>query len=127
MNLLIDTHLLLWWLSGGTKLPRRAWGLMADASNQVFFSASSIWEVSIKAALGKIEADPNEMLVALQSGGFDELPVTARHASAVMRLPDHHRDPFDRMLVAQSMVESLALLTDDRVLSQYGAAVILTN
>ena len=67
------------------------------------------------------------MLVALQSGGVDELAVTARRASAVMRFPDHHRDPFDRMLVAQSMVESLALLTDDRVLSQYGAAVILTN
>ena len=92
-----------------------------------FFQRGQIWEVSIKAALGKIEADPNEMLVALQSGGFDELAVTARYASAVMRLPDHHRDPFDRMLVAQSMVESLALLTDDRVLSQYGAAVILAN
>jgi len=126
MRLLIDTHLLLWWLAGGVRLPRRARGFLADTSNQVFFSAASIWEVSIKAALGKIEADPNEMLVALRSDGFEELPVTGRHASAVMRLPDHHRDPFDRMLVAQSLVESLVLLTDDRVLSKYGATVIVT-
>ena len=126
MRLLIDTHLLLWWLAGGVRLPRRARGFLADTSNQVFFSAASIWEVSIKAALGKIEADPNEMLVALRLGGFEELPVTGRHASAVMRLPDHHRDPFDRMLVAQSLVESLVLLTDDRVLSKYGATVIVT-
>ncbi|MBI3529688.1 MAG: type II toxin-antitoxin system VapC family toxin [Betaproteobacteria bacterium] len=126
MRLLIDTHLLLWWLAGGVRLPRRARGFLADTSNQVFFSAASIWEVSIKAALGKIEADSNEMLVALRSGGFEELPVTGRHASAVMRLPDHHRDPFDRMLVAQSLVESLVLLTDDRVLSKYGATVIVT-
>lgn len=126
MRLLIDTHLLLWWLAGGVRLPRRARGFLADTSNQVFFSAASIWEVSIKAALGKIEADPNEMLVALRWGGFEELPVTGRHASAVMRLPAHHRDPFDRMLVAQSLVESLVLLTDDRVLSRYGATVIVT-
>lgn len=126
MKLLIDTHLLLWWLAGGVRLPRRARGFLADASNQVFSSAASVWEVSIKTALGKIEADPNEMLVALRSGGFEELPVTGRHASAVMRLPAHHRDPFDRMLVAQSLVESLVLLTDDRVLSQYGATVIVT-
>lgn len=127
MRLLADTHLLLWWLAGGVRLPRRTRAFLADASNQVYFSAVSIWEVSIKAALGKIEADANEMLVALRSGGFEELPVTGRHASAVMRLPHYHRDPFDRMLVAQSMVESLVLLTDDRVLSQYGATVIVTS
>ena len=109
-----------------SRLPRRARGFLADSSNQVFLSAVSVWEVSIKAALGKIEADPNEMLVALRSGGFEELPVTGRHASAVMRLPAHHRDPFDRMLVAQSLVESLVLRTDDRVLSRYGATVIVT-
>jgi len=127
VRLLVDTHLLLWWLAGGVRLPRRARGLLADAANQVFFSAASIWEVSIKAALGKIEADPNEMLVALRSDGFEELAVTGRHASAVLRLPDHHRDPFDRILIAQSLVESLTLLTDDQVLSQYGATVILAN
>ena len=127
MRLLADTRLLLWWLAGGVGLPKRARAFLADTSNQVYFSAASIWEVSIKAALGKIKADPSEMLVALRSGGFEELPISGRHASAVMRLPDHHRDPFDRMLIAQSMVESLVLLTDDRVLARYGATVIVTN
>ncbi|HUF20213.1 MAG TPA: type II toxin-antitoxin system VapC family toxin [Burkholderiales bacterium] len=127
MRLLADTHLLLWWLAGGVGLPKRARVLLADPSNQIYFSAASIWEVSIKAALGKIVADPNEMLVALRSGGFEELPVWGRHASAVMLLPDHHRDPFDRMLIAQSMVEALVLLTDDSILSQYGATVIVTS
>ena len=96
MRLLIDTHLLVWWLAGGVRLPRRARGFLADTSNQVSFNAASVWEISVKAALGKIEADPNEMLVALRSGGFEELPVAGRHASVVMRLPAHYRDPFDR-------------------------------
>ena len=94
MRLLIDTHPLLWWLAGGVRLPRRARGFLADTSNQVLFSAASTWVVSIKAAFGKIEADPNEMLVALRSGGFEELPVTGRRAPAVMRLPAHRHDPF---------------------------------
>lgn len=127
MRLLVDTHLLVWWLAGGARLPRRAREILADASNQVYFSAASVWEVAIKAALGKIKVDPDEMLGALHSGGFEELYVTSRHAAAAMRLPGHHADPFDRLLVAQSMVEPMHLLTDDRILGAYGANVILAS
>ena len=127
MRLLVDTHLLVWWLAGGARLPRRAREILGDASNQVYFSAASVWEVAIKAALGKIKVDPEEMLAAFQSEGFEELHVTSRHAAAVMRLPAHHADPFDRLLVAQSVVEPMHLLTDDRVLAAYGSTVIVAS
>ena len=127
MRLLVDTHLLLWWLSGNTRLPRRAREALSDAQNEVFFSAASVWEIAIKSGLRKVEVDPAEMLEALGSGGFVELPVTGRHAAAVMRLPVHHRDPFDRLLVAQSLVEPMHLLTDDRALALYGPQIILAG
>ena len=125
MRLLIDTHLLLWWLAGGVRLPRRTRGFLADTSNQVFQCGQRLGGFH-QGGSRKDRGRPYEMLVALRSGGFEELPISGGRASAVMRLPDHHRDPFDRMLVAQSMVESLVLLTDDRVLSRYGATVIVT-
>jgi len=125
MRLLVDTHVLLWWLAGGSRLPKRAAAMLADATNEAFFSAASLWEVAIKSSLGKLRVDPDELLGALAGTGFRELPVTWLHAARVARLPDHHRDPFDRLLVAQSLVESIHLLTDDRQLSAYSPSVIL--
>jgi PIN domain nuclease of toxin-antitoxin system len=125
LRLLLDTHVLVWWLAGGTKLSARALELISDPANDVFVSAASVWEVAIKRALGKIRVEPEELVAAVAESNFRELPVTAKHAAHVARLPDHHRDPFDRLLVAQSLTEQAHLLTVDRVLGIYGPAVIV--
>lgn len=127
MRLLLDTHVMVWWFAGGERLPAEARRLVADPSNEVFVSAASLWEVAIKAALGKIRADASELAEAIEPGGFRELPVSGRHAAAVATLPSHHRDPFDRMLVAQSLVEPMHLLTVDRALSAYGPSVLVAG
>jgi PIN domain nuclease of toxin-antitoxin system len=123
MRLLVDTHLLVWWVAG-RQLPREAVTLIEDSRNELFASAASIWEIAIKAGLGRIALDPAELTEALEGGGFTPLPVTSSHAVAVATLPSIHRDPFDRLLVAQSRVEHLALLTHDKFLAEYGALVV---
>ena len=127
MRLLLDTHVLVWCLSGDRKLPRATADLIRDPATDVYFSAVSIWEVAIKSALGKMRADASAMLKNLVDEGFEELPVTAQHTVATMTLPLHHRDPFDRLLVAQSRLESLRLLTDDRIMALYGEPVVLVG
>ena len=123
MRLLVDTHLLVWWIAG-RRMSAEATRYITDGRNELFASAASIWEIAIKAGLGRIDLDPNEFTDALESGGFQSLPVTNRHAAAVGSLPHVHRDPFDRLLVAQSRVEGLSLLTHDRALAEYGALVV---
>jgi len=110
-RLLLDTHLLLWALADPARLTAPVRTRLQEA--EVFASAASIWEISIKAALGKLKADPGKVLDAIEPTGFRSLVITAQHAAAVHRLPTHHRDPFDRMLVAQAGVEELLLLTND--------------
>lgn len=127
MRLLLDTHVLVWCLSGDRKLPPATADLIRDPETDVYFSAASIWEVAIKSALGKMRADANAMLKNLVDEGFKELPVMARHTVATVTLPRHHRDPFDRLLVAQSRLESLRLLTDDRIVALYGEPVVLVG
>jgi PIN domain nuclease of toxin-antitoxin system len=117
-RILVDTHLLLWAVSEPKKLPTQARRRIEEA--EVFVSAASIWEVSIKTALGKLAADPTELLAELEPAGFRLLPVTGEHAAAVALLPPVHNDPFDRMLVAQAKTEPLILLTNDSVLGGYG-------
>jgi PIN domain nuclease of toxin-antitoxin system len=126
VRLLVDTHLLVWWLAGKA-VPPQAAELIRDPVNQVYASAASVWEVAIKAGLGKIRVDPNEFVAALQEGGFQELPVTTRHAAGVASLPHHHRDPFDRLLVAQAVSEPMRLLTEDRGLKAYGGPVLFAG
>jgi PIN domain nuclease of toxin-antitoxin system len=126
VRLLVDTHLLIWWLAG-KRLPVRAVELIRDPANQIYASAASVWEVAIKVSLGKIRIDPDEFVAALREGGFQELSVTARHASGVAGLPKHHRDPFDRLLVAQSLVEAMILLTQDQPLAAYGPSVLVAR
>lgn len=121
MRILLDTHLLLWALGAPAKLPARA--RKAIAGGDVFVSAASIWEISIKAGLGKLSADPDEVLAALGPAGFTELPVTGQHAARVAGLPPLHRDPFDRLLIAQALVEPMQLLTNDAALAPYGDLV----
>ncbi len=127
MRLLLDTHVLVWCLSGDRKLPPATAELIRNPATDVYFSAVSIWEVAIKSALGKMRADANAMLKNLVDEGFKELPVMARHTVATVTLPMHHRDPFDRLLVAQSRLESLRLLTDDKIVALYGEPVVLVG
>lgn len=127
MQLLLDTHLLLWSMAASRRLPSEARELLTDTENAVFFSAASIWEIAIKSALGKrdFKVDLPGMLRALPRAGFSELPVSAAHAAAVAALPAHHKDPFDRLLVAQAMRGPLILLTNDSQLAAYGSPVRL--
>jgi PIN domain nuclease of toxin-antitoxin system len=121
MRILLDTHLLLWALGAPSRLPARARKAIADG--EVFVSAASIWEISIKAGLGKLSADPDEVLAALEPAGFMGLPVTGQHAARVVALPPLHRDPFDRLLIAQALTEPMRLLTNDVALAPYGDIV----
>ncbi len=125
MRLLLDTHILLWWLDDDPALPARAKTLIADPANVVFISPLTLWEIAIKARLGKIEADIDEVRVAATDGGLVPLPFTADHAGEVAHLPDHHRDPFDRGLIAQARREPLRLLTHDGAVAAYGDSVLL--
>ena len=127
MRLLLDTHVLVWCLSGDRKLPPATAELIRNPATDVYFSAVSIWEVAIKSALGKMRADANAMLKNLVDEGFKELPLMARHTVAAVTLPMHHRAPFDRLLVAQSRLESLRLLTDDKIVALYGEPVVLVG
>jgi len=122
-RVLLDTHLLLWAVAEPRKLPPGARKRIEEAD--VFVSAASLWEVSIKAALRKLAADPAELLAEIEPAGFTLLPITGEHAAAVAKLPAVHADPFDRMLVAQAKTEPLLLLTNDAVLAGYGDCVEL--
>ena len=125
MRLLVDTHLLLWAAAGSRRLPQAARRLLEDPANEVLFSAASLWEIVIKAALRRTDfkVDVGLLRHALAEMGFSELPVSGAHAERLASLPLIHRDPFDRMLVAQSLAEPLILLTNDGVLAGYGDAV----
>ena len=123
MRILLDTHLLLWSLSQPAKLSA-AVRRKIDAAD-VYASAASIWEISIKASLGKLEADAKAVLRAVEPTGFTLLPVSGEHAATVASLPAHHRDPFDRLLIAQAIVEGTSLLTNDATLLAYGRLIEL--
>jgi PIN domain nuclease of toxin-antitoxin system len=129
MRLLVDTHLLLWAAARSRRLPRTARDLLEHASNQVFYSAASLWEIAIKLALRRegFAVDIEALRPAFARMGFEELAVTGLHAERLVTLPSIHRDPFDRMLVAQSLTESLRLLTNDAVLARYSDAVIVAE
>ncbi|MHB1506031.1 MAG: type II toxin-antitoxin system VapC family toxin [Sulfobacillus sp.] len=124
MRWLLDTHVYLWYLADSAQLSAKARRLIAGG-DEVFVSAASIWEAAIKVASGKLEVDLTAMVEGIAVSGFIELPVLARHAAAVSTLPPHHRDPFDRLLVAQALQEPLRLLTCDPMLASYQAAVEL--
>lgn len=125
MRLLLDTHILVWWLNDDSRLPPRARVLVADRHNQVFVSPMSLWEIAVKSRLGKLRADVDEVRTAALRSGLQPLPFTLEHAARVAHLPHHHRDPFDRALLAQALVEPLNLLTHDESLSVYGTPVLL--
>lgn len=125
MRLLVDTHLLLWAVADSRRLPAEARRLMEDPRHDVRYSAASLWEIAIKIGLRRrdFRVDLARLQAALSEMGFVELPVTGAHAERLAELPPVHKDPFDRMLVAQSLAEPLILLTNDGLLADYGAIV----
>jgi PIN domain nuclease of toxin-antitoxin system len=125
MRLLLDTHLLLWAAAKSRRLPKAARPLLEEPANEVFFSAASLWEIVIKSSLRRADFNVDVALLrpALAEMGFAELPVSGAHAERLASLPPLHKDPFDRMLVAQSLVEPLLLLTNDGLLGHYGESV----
>ena len=124
MRLLLDTHIFLWAVAGSPLL-KPATRRLLDSADQVFVSAASIWEVAIKARLGKIDANVHELAGAIEASGFRELEVRAVHAAGVTALPLHHNDPFDRLLLVQAIAEPLRLITADAVLARYSDIVML--
>ena len=125
MKLIIDTQILIWWLTANKRLPNKAAEIIADGTNEVLVSAASIWEVAIKMSLGKIQLSGNNFEERLIASGLTPVAVKLSHALESAALPLHHRDPFDRMLVAQSLIEDCYLLTADKPLAVYGKTVLV--
>ena len=125
MKLLLDTHLILWAADQSGRLPPAARLLLEDPDNQLMFSAVSIWEIAIKHGLGRSDFHVDARLLrrGLLDNGYLELPITSAHAVAIDRLPPIHKDPFDRLLVAQAMVEGITLVTADPLVGQYPGPV----
>ena len=123
MRLLLDTHILLWLMDGDARLNGGARNLILNAQ-EVFASTASIWEIAIKARQGKLKIDPERLLAMLAKAGIGELPVSNPHAVATGKLPLIHLDPFDRLLIAQAITETMQLLTADAKLSGYSHLVI---
>ncbi|MDK1373828.1 MULTISPECIES: type II toxin-antitoxin system VapC family toxin [unclassified Sinorhizobium] len=127
MNILLDTHILLWVAGAPDRLPREARALIENQENALFFSAASLCEIAIKCSLGRadFEANPRLLRRGLLDNGYKELPVSSAHAVEIDQLPPIHKDPFDRILVAQSIVEGVTLLTADEIVGQYPGPIRL--
>ncbi|MDB5322418.1 MAG: PilT protein domain protein [Phycisphaerales bacterium] len=123
MKVLLDTQIFLWFVMGDPRLSKLARDTIDDVANEKYLSAASAWEIAIKMSLGKLSlAEPFGILVPreISSNGFNYLPIELRHVALVVSLPLHHRDPFDRLLVAQSISEQMTLVSSDGMLDQYG-------
>jgi PIN domain nuclease of toxin-antitoxin system len=123
VRLLLDTHALLWWLDGDRRLSRKARAAIGDGANGVFVSAASAWEITTKARLGKLPGAvdvASDVAGCVAGQGFSAMDITILHAQRAGRLPGDHRDPFDRMLIAQAQLEDLPVVSDDGVFDGYG-------
>ena len=123
MRLLLDTHVLLWWLANDPSLGEEARESISASDSSVFVSAASAWEISIKQALGKLDA-PSDLVRQIELNRFEPLPIAVSHAYAAGALPRHHDDPFDRVLVAQAMAEGLTFVTRDPRMALYGVGTL---
>ncbi|MFO1433114.1 MAG: type II toxin-antitoxin system VapC family toxin [Candidatus Competibacteraceae bacterium] len=123
MKLLLDTHVLLWWLDDNPMLTEAVRTAVGERHATVFVSAATVWEIAIKQAIGKLET-PGDLEAAIAASRFEPLPITFSHAVAAGKLPRHHDDPFDRMLIAQSQIERLTLVTHDKRLGAYGTSIL---
>jgi PIN domain nuclease of toxin-antitoxin system len=123
VRILLDTQLLLWSLADANRLPASARRIIEEA--EVYVSAASIWEIAIKASLGKLTVDPRKALAALEPTGFLSLPISGQHCARIVDLPPVHRDPFDRLLIAQALTEPMRFVTADASLRAYGDIVMV--
>jgi PIN domain nuclease of toxin-antitoxin system len=123
VNLLLDTHVLLWWLSDDPLLPAAAREAIASPEYEVIVSAATAWEIAVKKAVGRLEA-PDDLLQILDTNDFETLPITASHALLAGGLPAHHSDPFDRMLIAQARAENLTLVSVDSRFRRYDVELL---
>jgi PIN domain nuclease of toxin-antitoxin system len=125
VRILLDTHIILWAVTDSPKLPESARKMILDERNRIYFSSASIWEVAIKHAMApeQMPVSSQDLLQYAGQSGYEELPVSAEHAVTVETLPPVHKDPFDRILVAQAVAEPMRLLTHDRLLSKYSSCV----
>jgi PIN domain nuclease of toxin-antitoxin system len=126
MRLLLDSHAFLWWLGDESKLKREAMSAIADPSSVVNVSAATIWELSIKSSLRKLDLGTVDLVAEIDGYDFVVLPIAARHSSVAASLPRHHDDPFDRMLIAQALYEGLTIVTRDPAFSSYGVPILST-
>ena len=122
MNFLLDTQAAVWWLNGSPRMPAGTRATLDDPANGRWLSAASVWELSIKRALGKYSGV--DLLTALDLADLAEIPITARHGDRAGSLAPHHRDPFDRLVVAQALLEDLVLVTSDELLARYPCAIL---
>jgi PIN domain nuclease of toxin-antitoxin system len=127
VKLLLDTHLLLWAAEGSKRVPRNARALMADLGNELLFSVASLWEITIKSGLNRADfrVDARVLRRGLMDNGYGELPILSEHVVAIDALAPIHKDPFDRLLIAQATVEGITLLTDDTIVAKYAGPVRL--
>lgn len=123
-GILLDTHTLLWWLADDPKLPQWMRERIANPEVQCLVSAATIWEIGIKRAIGKLDAPPG-LISIIAEEGFQHLHITLNHAETAAALPLHHRDPFDRMLIGQALVESLTIATLDPAFAEYPARLLV--
>jgi PIN domain nuclease of toxin-antitoxin system len=125
LKLLLDTHLLLWAAGDTNQLPKKARALLADPDNELLFSPVSLWEVAIKSGLGKkdFQVDPRLLRRGLLDNNYIELPITSQHTVAILALPSLHKDPFDRLLIAQAILEGVVLLTSDPLVAEYHGSI----
>jgi PIN domain nuclease of toxin-antitoxin system len=125
VKLLLDTHALIWWLEDSAELSADARRSIADGTNDVAVSAASAWEMAIKAALGKLRV-PSDLTMQIEQSALQALPITIEHAFKAGSLPPHHQDPFDRMLIAQAMIDDRTIVTRDPRFELYGVKVLNT-
>jgi PIN domain nuclease of toxin-antitoxin system len=123
VKLILDTHAALWWLAGDKRMGEEAARRVRDETEEVLLSAAVVWEVAIKRGLGKLDA-PDAFVGTLLEAGAQPLPVTLDHAAAAELLPWHHRDPFDRMLIAQALAEGASVVTRDQIFGSYGVSIV---
>lgn len=124
MRLLLDTHVLLWWLADDRRLKPPERRVIGDRGALVYVSAASVWEIAIKKGLGRLDVDTEVLEREMETGGLTELPIRSRDAKGTAALPRHHEDPFDRLLIAQAQSDGLTLVSYDRAFRPYDVAVI---
>ena len=125
MKLLLDTHILLWWLGDDKKLSENGRQFIQNPDNDIFVSHVSLWEIQIKTMAGKLNADLETIIQQLPDNNFQQLAIHSNHILTLAKLPSHHQDPFDRMLISQALSEPLHLITHDKNISLYSESIIL--